>query len=405
MADSIPVAGYEIHRSYDDLGMMFWKTSQGVSNFGPATFTVKLENLTGTYQDFKVFATEMVLVDNTSGDFYAGDALSSGRFYQDGNTSTPLFLENEDVLIRGNGVGQFNQEGSTSTQNISASFPKGVDSFFGMKYKITAQQYLDFLNCLTRTQQNSRTKANLSGSTASNKYVMTDTPTAVNRNPIACDINIGTGSIEFFLDLDDSNAPNSSNDGGNVVMNHLTASDILAYFDWSGLRPYTELEYEKICRGTEVFPVGGDYAWATDTYNDAGAITNNGTDSEASANVDILDGLFRTTPMRAGFAATSTSDRTSSGGTFWGIMDIHNLGEFMYGVESLNFSRLSYGDGELSVFGNAVVSGWTVGAQLLSSQDPNAPGIEPISHGKTTITPATRSADIGARGVRRLFAY
>jgi hypothetical protein len=185
-------------------------------------------------------------------------------------------------------------------------------------------------------------------------------------------------------------------------LNHLSPQDILAYLDWSGLRPMTELEFEKICRGTEMVPIASEYAWGTDTWNAAGAITSEGTASETTANVGIASSLFSLSPLRAGYAATSTSGRTESGGTFWGIMDVHNLGEFMYGVESMQFSKESYGDGNLNSVGNAVVPGWTVGAQLLSTQDPASPNIEPISREKNTITAVTRSAYMGARGVRKL---
>ena len=149
--------------------------------------------------------------------------------------------------------------------------------------------------------------------------------------------------------------------------------------------------------------VASEYAWGTDTRNAAGVIQNAGTADETTSNVGILPSLFKLEPLRAGYAATSSSNRTGSCATFWGIMDIHNLGEFMYGVESLNFSKYSYGDGTLNAFGNAAVTGWTVGAQLLCTQDPSSPGIEPISKGKTMITPATRSANMGARGVRKTY--
>lgn len=398
--DSVPVQDYFQYISYDDLGIMIFKVTEGNGTFGPQQFTVELGGLTGSYQDFKVFATETVYVDD--GDFFAGDAISSGRFYQDGNTSVPWEITSEDAIMRGNGNGEFDQEGSASTQDLNANFPKGYNSFFCMKYKITAQQYVDFLNCLTRTQQDNRVQADLSGTTASGKYVMTNTATIQDRNPIACNVNIGTGAIEFYLDMNDANPPNSSDDGANVALNYLTPADIIAYLDWSGMRPMTELEYEKICRGTDVPSVGGEFAWGTDTWNPAGAITSAGTANESTANVGLSPSLFKLEPLRAGYAATAISGRTDAGGTFWGALDIHNLGEFMYGVESLQFSRTSYGDGNLSAFGGAVVPGWTVGAQLLSTQDPAAPAIEPISMGKNTITPTTRSAYMGARGVRKL---
>lgn len=398
--DSTAVSGINQFISYDDLGIMVFENSNFIGTFGPYEFTVELAPLVGIYQDFKVFATEMVYANQ--GDFNAGDGSSFGRFYADGDATVPWTITSEDLIIRGFSSEEFNQQGSSSTTDLYPNFPKGWDSFWAMKYKITAQQYADFLNCLTREQQNSRVQADLSGNTASNKYVMTDTPGVMDRNPIACDTNIGTGDIKFYLDLDDSNAPNSSNDGANIALNHLTPADIIAYFDWSGLRPMSELEYEKVCRGQGMPAVAGEHVWGTSAVNPAGSITNPGTQNEATTNVGGLNALFDLQPLRAGFAATSTSSRTEAGAAFTGMMDGHNLGEFMYGVESVNFSRYAYGDGQLDNFGNAIVVAWTVSTQLLSTIDPNAPNIEPISKGKTEITPITRSAYMGGRGVRKL---
>lgn len=400
--DSVAISGYFQYISYDDLGMVVGRNADGSGAFGPQEFTVELAPLVGNYQDFKVFAVEMVYADE--GAFRAGDALSPGRFFMNGNTNLPLLITDEDALTRGNSVGNFGQEGSSATSGISADFPKGYNGVFCMKYKITASQYVDFLNCLTRTQQDTRVAANLSGAIASNKYVMTNTSDPVDRNPIACEVNIGTGSITFFLDLDEGNPPNSPNDGGNIALNYLSPSDILAYMDWSGLRPMTELEYEKICRGRDMPAIPNEYAWGTDTWNNAGSITNAGQNNEMTSNVGLLSSLYTDSPLRAGYAATSTSGRSESGGTFWGVMDMHNLGEFMYGVESQNFSITSYGDGNLTPLGAANVSDWTTGnAQLLSTTDSNSPGIMPISQGKHSLAPSSRSAYMGARGVRRIY--
>lgn len=396
--DSTPVQNYFQFISYDDLGIMIWGESTGT--FGPQEFTVTLDNLLGSYQDFKVFATEMVYSFN--GSYYAGDGTSPGRFYGDGNMNTPLYITSTDALVRGNGPGDFGQEGSTAVTNISADFPKGFNSQFVMKYKISAQQYVDFLNSLTRNQQENRVQANLTGLTASNKYVMTDSPNSEGRNPIACDANIGTGLINFYLDLNPGNAPNSADDGGNLALNHLTPQDIFAYFDWAGFRPMSELEYEKFCRGIDMPAVSNEYAWGSDAFNPAGTITNSGTNFESTSNVGVLSSLYAPTPLRVGFAATSTSSRTEAGGAFIGILDIHNLGEFMLGVESTNFEKLQYGDGALDADGNVQVTSWTLGAQLLSTSTSGSPAIEPISKGKQVITATTRLVDMGARGVRKL---
>ncbi len=400
--DSVAVSGYFQYISYDDLGVAITRSTNASGTFGPQEFTMDLGPLVGVYQDFKVFAVEMVYADR--GEFRVGDGTSAGRFFQDGNTSLPLLISNEDAITRGNGAGEFDQEGSSSTTDIRADFPKGFEGIFCMKYKITAQQYVDFLNTLTRAQQDLRVAASLSGTTASNKYVMTNTASVQDRNPIACDVNIGTGPIAFYIDLEATNPPNSLNDGANIALNHLSVLDILAYFDWSGLRPMTELEYEKFCRGTGMPAIPNEYAWGTDTWNSAGTIINDGLNNETTSNVGSSKSLYLDAPLRAGYAATSTSTRTLSGATFWGIMDMHNLGEFMYGIESHNFSFDSYGDGMLTAQGAGNVSDWTTGnPQLLSSFDPNAAGIQPISKGKFSLSPSTRSTYLGARGVRRIY--
>ncbi len=397
--DSTAIQNHLQFISYDDLGIMIYKTTSGNSSFGPVTMTLELAPMQGAFQDFKVFATETVFIGSVA--FYAGDGLSSGRFYEN-NVGNPLLIDNEDAILRGSAAGEFGQEGIASGPNLNADFPKGYESFFCMKYKITARQYTDFLNCLSRTQQDARTQADLSGPVASNKYVMTNTATVQDRNPIACNTNIGTGPIEFYLDLDPTNNENSPNDGGDLVMNHMTPMDIIAYLDWSGMRPMSELEYEKICRG-DVTPVGGEYVWGTDTWNPAGTITNPGTIAESTSNVGILTSLYNIGTLRSGYSATATSGRTESSATYYGVMDMHNLGEFMYGIGSSNFSRFSYGDGNLSTIGNAQVPGWTSGAQLLSTQDTSSGGIEPISQGKNVIVNTSlRSAHLGARGVRKL---
>jgi formylglycine-generating enzyme required for sulfatase activity len=43
-------------------------------------------------------------------------------------------------------------------------------------------------------------------------------------------------------------------------MNILSWFDVAAYLDWAALRPMTELEFEKVCRGPEN-RIAGEYAW------------------------------------------------------------------------------------------------------------------------------------------------
>jgi len=59
--------------------------------------------------------------------------------------------------------------------DIPVSFPKGYSDFYCMKYQLTQGQYVDFLNCLPRAAQDLRTNTDLSGSSITNRYVMTNT--------------------------------------------------------------------------------------------------------------------------------------------------------------------------------------------------------------------------------------
>ena len=398
LADSIDQNDIWQYISHHDKGIMISpKYSTGF--VGPKDIQVLTEPLLGDFQDIRLFGIECVFIGD--GEFYVGDGISSGRFFSDGNINVPLHINSDAAIIRGNGTGQFDQDASTNTSDVSEDFPKGYESFYCMKYKVTAKQYVDFLNCLSRGQQNRRTQTDISAASIVNRYVITNTSNVVSRNPIKCDADIGTGPIEFYVDLDDDDIPNEAEDGASLAINGLTAEDMMAYLDWSGLRPMTELEYEKICRGLGVFPIGEEYAWGTDTWNPAGFLINSGTPSESTSEVGLNPSLFSEEPLRTGFAATATSSRTDAGATFFGVMDMHNLNEYMLGVET-NLTKWDNGDGNLTILGDANVAAWKLNGQHLSSQD-NTNQPNPISKGKTQIPLNQRSYFNGFRGVIILY--
>ena len=139
-------------------------------------------------------------------------------------------------------------------------------------------------------------------------------------------------------------------------------ADCAAYADWAALRPMTELEFEKACRGDQ--PAGsGEYPWGSLTITAATGITNSGAANEgatpASANCvynNVLSG-----PLRAGVFATASSNRQSSGATYYGIMDMGgNEDERVINVGT-NAGRAfngTHGDGALDVNGVADATTW-----------------------------------------------
>jgi hypothetical protein len=109
---------------------------------------------------------------------------------------------------------------------IPAAFPNGYNAFYIMKYCwFTAGQYADFLNTLTEAQAHPRYYANGHGQ-------------AIKRS--------GT-SPNYTHTASDPDA----------MCPWLSWQDGATYAAWAGLRPTTELEYEKASRGTKI-PVPND---------------------------------------------------------------------------------------------------------------------------------------------------
>jgi len=157
-----------------------------------------------------------------------------------------------------------------------------------------------------------------------------------------------------------------------VACNFLSWMDGAAYSDWAGLRPMTELEFEKACRGT-VTPVANEYAWGTATVassaytlENPGAtnegIASNYSTSTGNASYVITDGSIDG-PLRVGiFAANAVNQgRITAGASYYGIMELSgNLWERAVTVGNATgraFTGL-HGNGALSTNGHANETDW-----------------------------------------------
>jgi formylglycine-generating enzyme required for sulfatase activity len=210
-----------------------------------------------------------------------------------------------------------------------------------MKYEVTQQQYVDFLNTLTQTQATAR-KHTLDP--LADRYAITGT-------------TVG----------------NYSTNNPNVACNYLGWADDAAYADWSGLRPMTELEFEKACRGP-LAAVTGEYAWGTAAVaGSAYTLSGDGTASEGIAtNYSTTAGnaIYGSTqvsgnngPVRVGIFANETSGRVSAGASYWGIMELSgNLWErpVTIGNETGRAFTGTHGDGVLDSSGDANAATWPV---------------------------------------------
>ncbi len=222
----------------------------------------------------------------------------------------------------------------------------------------------------------------------------------------------------FGCDLTDDNVFNTANDGQNIPFLAGGKGDMLAYLDWAGLRPMTELEYEKACRGPRP-RISTEYAWGSTNYaaRTRNNIINGGTATEASSavvtNGQIMaaSGIATHGPARNGIFATASTGRESSGASFYGIMEMSgNLWEFMVtaGNGGLGVTANTNGDGLLTTNGNANVTGWpdplgALGIALRGGswfETVNNNVFTRIAYRQNTSVAVARSFVYGIRGVR-----
>ena len=322
------------------------------------------DNMTLLNPDIKVFATEMIRANYLTDDqWYLGDAISPNRWHVGDDTLAAFFCDDFspfDTINIGNGPNDLN------TLLPGGSLPS---SFTGrvlippvsmMRYNISQEQYVDFLNCLTRIQQNERTMIDLSGTTSPAQFVMTNyTGQVPSRNGISCPTNIGTGPIEFFCDLNMNGIGNEVDDGQNIACNHLSVHDMLAYLDWAGLRPINEFHYEWLCRGENI-PVPGEYAWGSTDLNSVGGVLNAGRSDERNSLLGVDGPNININVRRVGIAAGDSTTRVQAGATTWGHMDMSGNGAEIVRClfESTDFVNMIVGDGQLDLMGNHNELNW-----------------------------------------------
>ena len=156
--------------------------------------------------------------------------------------------------------------------------------------------------------------------------------------------------------------------------------DLLSYLDWAALRPPTEMEFEKACRGPLDF-VSGEFAWGTNTYieaiNISGTVSGTEICTDSAANLHFggsdtycRGGVFGTRgygPLEVGiFARDTTTGRVETGAAYYGMMEMSgNVWEVcvQVNINTANPSTPSnytgiWGDGILSSVGSYNTVGW-----------------------------------------------
>ena len=311
----------------NNTGVMLRRSTAGLYPAATATtVTLDLTNFpaAGDYE-VRVFGIEMVYVPQ-------GEYLLGGT-----NESTPLGIGGVPTLVSSEAA--LAGLSNTSNATLPAAYPKGYAAFYSMKYEISQGQYAAFLNTLDATSMVARFPNNF------NNY----------RHRIT---NGGTPPNIYYSDRPDR------------ACNYLSWADLLAYLDWAALRPMTDLEYEKACRG--VGPYVGGYAWGSTSITEASLVATpeDGTELILTADANshyqsnnLNGGDGGNGPLRVGiFATNSSSSRQETGATYYGIMEMSgNVWEQTVcawaDAQHTGFDG-AWGDGSLDANGVADVATW-----------------------------------------------
>ncbi|MEI6582598.1 MAG: SUMF1/EgtB/PvdO family nonheme iron enzyme, partial [Chitinophagia bacterium] len=215
----------------------------------------------------------------------------------------------------------------------------------------------------------------------------------------------------YACNLNGNSTYNESDDGQSIACNYLSWDDLIAYLDWAALRPMTELEYEKSCRGSQN-PASNEFAWGNTSATALSGLSNASNMSETASNTSsniAYNNAYTSGPVRTGIFATGSTARLTSGAGYYGNMELSgNLWERVVTLGNAtgrNFSGAN-GNGTLNSSGDADVSGWPGAA---GTGWKGGSWLNTTTNSATTSDRAqaanadnTRSADAGGRGVRTI---
>jgi len=352
----------------DGKGVFIHRNILGSGNTQVWTVTLKISPTlaatcaAATSCNWKVFGIEMVNVPQVA--YAIGDG--------SGTTTNPFIAQaiNTEAAITAAALG------GTATVDLPATYPKGYNSFYCMKQEISQEQYTSFLNTLQYNQQVSRTLLAPDYAAVGSSWALTlNNATATNRNGI----RIQTAGINNFMpaiyavDQNNNGLMNESTlDALHLPCNYLSWADVVAFLDWAALRPMSDMEYEKVCRGT-VAALADEYPWGTLTTTSATSATLNNINNTTEVSTALLSpglcvygGLPTNGPIRGGASAASTTSREQAGAAYYGALEMAgNVWEPVVGVYDAptvaafsNIAASFLGDGTLNAAGDANQAAW-----------------------------------------------
>jgi hypothetical protein len=230
-------------------GLFVRRASQGPQcsvNMQGVTAIWNLAGTPGITRDTKVQvgAFGLIMVYVAEGPFFLGSGgTESYGFYQytDGKQNTlPYLVTNSAAIPTGKQSGQLWARGAEPKEGgaIPATFPNGYAAFYCAYNPLSGSQYTHFLNLLTPEQSAERyhqTPEDVGPGKTTGHYM-----------PWTGEIfRTGTSSnytYTFMRGRPDARLKHTG-------IRWLSWADAAAYMAWAGLRPMTEMEYEKAMRG------------------------------------------------------------------------------------------------------------------------------------------------------------
>ena len=309
----------------------------------------------GTVQAM-VVGLEMVYIPD--GPFTIGDpdprSIDAFSFYRSdaqGNYAGTLRITSEAAIPVGPQAGALYYKGGQYSGDrlgpVPASFPKGTQAFYVMKYEILQGQYATFLNTI-------------------GEYA------ASFRAPI--------GGLEYHeqrgsIDIENGSYVARSPDR---PANFTSWDDGTAFADWAGLRPWTELEFSKAARGP-VEPIANDYPWGT--ASKTRLLRRNQPNDELLQTGDADE------------AKLTDQTRDVLGASYYWVMDL--AGSVWEKVVSIGHPRGrafrgTHGDGVLKDYGIASNDDWPLGDNEAGGYGYRGGGYYARGSAETALNPHSR---------------
>ena len=364
--------GSTLQPSADGKGAWIYRTGNGIGDVAYNSAILRWNYgadgvLDNENAEIQLYAVEMVYVPQMA--FNLGNSSAEINKFRDGAVDTWFPVTSEATITCGSSAGNLTAGASfLNSGTIPAAFPKGYNAFWTMKYEFSKQQYLDFLNTLDQTNATARN-------------------------------NIGaTGNV-----------PNMAVTQPERAAQAFSTLNVLAWLDWADMRPMTELEYEKACRGGNNTPSPLEFAWGNTTISPITTSSNPGAANETWATGNANYGGGPGLPMRCGALATASSTRTTSGASFYGIMELSgNVREFAIYAGSAagrTFTGL-HGDGVLNALAEANTPNWPSTTNNFTTTarggyfSDGSGQLQICDRSSGTLEYTTSNASNGGRGVR-----